>query len=111
MYVHGSEERLILAARGDEKHDLEAESVLKRSEKEKRLGGWEEKVLHAQYLMQTKEVRTDQCSTRLQNGDLKSETESLIVTAQNQSIRTNLVKATIDKSQGDSLSRVCKKVD
>ena len=31
--------------------------------------------------------------------------------AQNQSIRTNLVKAKIDKSQGDSLSRECRKVD
>ena len=31
--------------------------------------------------------------------------------AQNHSIRTNLVKAKIDKSQGDSLCRVCRKVD
>ena len=31
--------------------------------------------------------------------------------AQNQSIRTNLVKAKIVKSQGDSLCRVCRKVD
>ena len=31
--------------------------------------------------------------------------------AQNQSIRTNLVKAKIDKSQGDSLCRMCRKVD
>ena len=31
--------------------------------------------------------------------------------AQNQSIRTNLVKARIDQSQGDSLFRVCRKVN
>ena len=31
--------------------------------------------------------------------------------AQNQSIRRNLVKAKIDKSQGDSLCRMCRKVD
>ena len=31
--------------------------------------------------------------------------------AQNQSIRTNLVKAKIDKSQGDSLRRMYRKVD
>ena len=31
--------------------------------------------------------------------------------AQNQSIRRNLVKAKVDKSQGDSLCRVCRKVD
>ena len=62
-------------------------------------------------MRQTKEVRSDQCWAWLQNGDLKRETESLIVTAQNQSIRTNLVNATIDKSQPDSLCRVCRKVD
>ena len=31
--------------------------------------------------------------------------------AQNQSIRTNLVKARIDKSQRDSLCRMCRKID
>ena len=62
-------------------------------------------------MRQTKEVRSDQCRAWFQNGDLKRETESLIVAAQNQSIRTNLFKAKIDKSQEDSLCRVCRKVD
>ena len=38
---------------------LEAVSVLKRSKKEKRLGNWEEKALHGQYLRQTKEIRME----------------------------------------------------
>ena len=42
---------------------------------------------------------------------MKREKESLIVATQNQSIRKNLVKAKIDKSEGDSLCRVCRKVD
>ena len=42
---------------------------------------------------------------------MKRETESLIVAAQNQSIRTNLVQAKIDKSQKDTLCRQCKKAD
>ena len=42
---------------------------------------------------------------------MKRKTESLTVAAQNQSIRTNLVKAKNDKSQGNSLCRVCIKVD
>ena len=62
-------------------------------------------------MRQTKEIRSDQCWAWLQNGDLKREIESLIVAAQIQSIRTNLVKARIDKSQGDSLYRMCRKVD
>ena len=60
-------------------------------------------------MRQTKEVRSDQCWFWLQNGDLKRETESLIAAAQNQSIRRNLVKAKIDKSQEDSLYRMCRK--
>ena len=79
--IHGSEERLIQCARGDKIDGLEAASVLKRSKKEKRLKDWEEKALHGQYLRQ--EVRSDQCWAWLQNGDLKRETESLIVAAQN----------------------------
>ena len=62
-------------------------------------------------MRQIKEVRSDQCRAWLQNGDLKRETESLIVAAQNQSIRTNLVYAKIDKSQGNLLCRVSRKVD
>ena len=109
-YVHGSEERLIQAARGDKVDGLEAASVFKRSKKEKRLEDWEEKALHGQYLRQTK-VRSDQCWAWFQNGDLKRETKSLTVEAQNHIKRTNIVKAKIDKSQEDSLCRVCRKVD
>ena len=50
LCVHGREERLIQAARGDKIDGLEAASVLKRSKKEKRLEDWQAKVLHGQYL-------------------------------------------------------------
>ena len=106
-----SGERFIQAARGDKIDGLEAASGLKSSKKEKRLEDWGEKVLHDHYLRQTKEVRSDQCWGCHQNRDLKREIESLIVAAQNQSIRTNLVKSKIDKSQGNSLCRVYRKVD
>ena len=71
VYVHESEERLVQAARGGKVDGLETASVLKRSKKEKKLEDWGEKVLHGQYLRQTKEV-SDQCWAWLQNGDLKS---------------------------------------
>ena len=61
VHVHGSEERLIQAARENKVDGLEAASVLKKSKKEKRLEDWEEKVLHGQHLKKTKEVRSDQC--------------------------------------------------
>ena len=40
---------------------------------------------------------------------MKRETEDLIVAAQNQGIKTNLVKEKIDKIQGISFCRVCRK--
>ena len=49
---------------------------LDKSQKEKRLEDLEEKVLHGQYLKQTKEVRSDQCWAWLQNGDLKRDRKS-----------------------------------
>ena len=98
VYIYGSEERLLHAAREDRLDDLEAARVLKKVKKEKRLQAWEEKALHGQYLRQTKEVRSEQSWVWLQNGDLKRETKSLIAAAQNQSIRTNLIKAKIEKS-------------
>ena len=100
-YVQGSEEGLIQATRGGKIDGLEAASVLKRSKKGERIEDWEEKLLSGQYLRQTKEVRSDECWAWLQNRDLKREAERLIVAAQNWSIRTNIVKAKIGKSQGD----------
>ena len=43
--------------------------------------------------------------------NLKKETESLIVSAQNQSIRTKLIKAKIDKIQKDTICRLCQKAE
>ena len=87
VHVHVSDERLKQAARGYRIDSLEAASVLKRSKKEKWVEDWEEKVVHGRYLRQNKEVVSDQRWAWLQNGDWKRETESLIVAAQNQSIR------------------------
>ena len=84
---------------------------MKKAKKEKRLQDWEEKALNGHDLRQSKEVSGEQSRVRLRNGDLKRETESLILSAQNQSVRTNLVKVKVDKSQTDTLCRLCKKDD
>ena len=60
VYVLGSEERLIQAARGDRVDGLEAASVLKKAKKEKTLQDREKKASHSQYLKQTKEARGEQ---------------------------------------------------
>ena len=102
---------MLQTAREDREDGLKAVIVLKKAKKEKRLQDQNEKALYGQYLRQTKEVRSEQSWLWLQNGDLKRETESLIVPAKIQSIRTNLVKAQIDKIQKDTLCRLRKKAD
>ena len=83
MYINGSEARLI-----------QTTSFLKKTKKEKRLQDWEEKALHGQWFRHTNKVRDEKSWAWFQNGDLKI----IIVAAQNQGKKTNLVKAKIDKS-------------
>ena len=47
----------------------------------------------------------------LTRGELKKETESLITAAQDQALRTNAVKAKIDKTRVDSKCRMCLNAD
>ena len=42
------------------------------------------------------------------HGSHRSETEALITAAQDQAIRTNYIKATIDKSQIEAKGRMCR---
>ena len=81
VHVHGNEEILTQAARGDRVDGLKVASVLKKAKKEKRLQDWEKRALYSQYLRQTKEVRNEQSWVWFQNGHLKRKTESLIVAA------------------------------
>ena len=54
-------------------------------------------MLHGQFVRQTKEVGNQDRWQWLRNGTLKRETESLIFAAQEQAIRTNVIKGKIDK--------------
>ena len=83
MYLHGNEERLLQAANKNRVDGLEATSVSKKANKDERLQDWQEKVLNDQQVILTKEIRSEQSWFWVQNGDLKRETESLIVAAQN----------------------------
>ena len=67
--------------------------------------------MHGQFLRQTEDVTNRDQWLWLQEGSLKRETETLIMAAQEQAVRTNLVKAKIDKTQEDSTCRMCGKAD
>ena len=45
--------------------------------------------------------------TCLRKGNLKGETESILIDAQKNAIRTNHIKARIDKTQQNSRCRLC----
>ncbi|KAJ7344837.1 hypothetical protein JRQ81_000787 [Phrynocephalus forsythii] len=65
-----------------------------------RAESWHNKTLHGQFLEKTNKGKVDEEKTWLwlTNGTLKKETEALIFAAQEQAIRTNAVKARIEKS-------------
>ena len=42
---------------------------------------------------------------------MKKETEGLLIAAQDQALRTNVIKTRIDKSHGDNKCRMCKEAD
>ena len=81
----------------------------KRKEMRNRQERRQNKVLHGQYLKDT-DGKTDFEITWnwLKNGYLKKETEGFIMAAQDQAIRTNAIKAKIDKTAIDRKCRLCK---
>ena len=107
-YVKRSTERVLssLATLVDDEIN-EPEVDLKKQKRMERKESWKEKALHGQFLRQTDEVAGTSRWLWLKQGSLKRETESLILAAQEQAIRTNAIKAYVDKSQDQSKCRMC----
>ena len=68
---------------------------------------WEEKQLYGRFKQLTNNISLEKTWTWLRKGNLKRETESLLIAAQDNAIRTNLIKARIDKTQQNSKCRLC----
>ena len=114
-YVKESRERSLTVARSVDICLIEPirETTIqaKEQKKDERTISWEEKMLHGQFARQTSEVGNQDRWQWLQNGTLKRETESLIFAAQEQAIRTNVIKGKIDKSQEQTKCRMCSRAD
>ena len=67
-----------------------------------------EKKLHGHFEREMKETASEKSSKWLQKYHLKRQTKGPLMTAQSQSLRTKVIKAKIDKTQEDSLCRLCK---
>ena len=79
----------------------------KMDRKEKRQLDWEEKALTGLFLRCTEGLASDKSWNWLRNGDLKKETEGLITAAQDQSLRTNVMRARIEKAGVSPMCRMC----
>ena len=113
-YVRESQESLITAARAEIKKEInEIEDVeeFKKRKTEERMQEYSNKELHGQFIREVKDSSCDKSWVWLKDGNLKKETESLIISAQTQSIRTNLIKSKIDKSQDNPKCRLCHQKD
>ena len=67
----------------------------------------EEKQLYGHFKRLINNVSHDKTWAWLRKGNFKRETESLLMAAQNSAIRTNHIKARIDKTQQNSKCRRC----
>ena len=68
---------------------------------------WEGKQLYGRFKCLINNISHQKTWTWLRKGNLKGETESLLRAAQDNAIRTNHIKARIDKTQQNSKCRLC----
>ena len=68
---------------------------------------WEEKQLYERFKRLISNISHEKTWTWLRKGNLKRETESLLMAAQNNAIRTNHIKARIEKTQQNNKCRLC----
>ena len=100
-YVQSSEEELLKAVRAEVSGSQETTTSFKVRRRAKNTQEWKEKPLHGQFVRETEDQSNEETWRWLKQGSLKRETEALIIAAQDQALRTNYIKATIDKSQID----------
>ena len=68
---------------------------------------WEEKQHYGHFKRLINNISHEKTWTRLKKGNFKREIESLLIEAKNNAIRTNHIKARIDKTQQNSKCRLC----
>ena len=67
----------------------------------------EEKQLYGCFKQLINNISLEKTWMWLRKGNLKRETESLLIAARNNAIRTNHIKARIDKMQQNSICKLC----
>ena len=95
-YIEKSKVRLITATRNNINDTTINRIIITRKQ------NWEGKQLYGHFKQLTSDISHEKTWTWLKKGNLKRETESLLIAAQTNAIRTNHIKARIDKTQQNS---------
>ena len=104
QYVQQSDEKLL--------KEVNDESMLEKGKtkndiREEKLENYKQKTLHGKFYTNTQEGRDDCTWTWLCKGDLKKETEGMLMAAQDQALRTRYIRKIIDKEDICSKCRMC----
>ena len=100
-YVQKPEGGLITATRNETENTINNRMTITRKQK------WERKQPYGWFKRLINNISRDKTWTQLRKGNFKRETESLLIAAQDNAIRTNHIKARIDKTQQNSKCRLC----
>ena len=100
-YIEKHERGLITVIRNNTDNTIDNIMTITRKQK------WEGKQLYGRFKRLINNISHDKTWTWLRKGNFKRETESLLMAAQNGAIRTNHIKARIDKTQQNSQCRLC----
>ena len=100
-YIQKHEGGLITATRHETENTMNNRMTVTRKQK------WEGKQLYLRFKRLINNVSHDKTWIWLRKGNFKRETESLLIAAQDNAIRTNHIKARIDKTQQNSKCSLC----
>ena len=100
-YIEKHERGLITAIRNNTDNTIDDRMTTSRKQK------WEEKQLSGRFKRQINSISHQKTWTWLRKRNLQRETESLLIAAQDNAIKTNHIKAKIDKTQQNSKCKRC----
>ena len=100
-YIEKHDGGLITAIRNDTDNTMGNRMTITWKQK------WEGKQLYRRFKRLINNISHDKTWTWLRKRNFKRETESFLIAAQNNAVRTNHIKARIDKTQQNSKCRLC----
>ena len=100
-YIEKRERRQITTIRNDTDNTIEERMTTIRKQK------WERKQLYGSFKRLINYISQQKTWPWIRKGNLKRETESLLIAAQDNAIRTKHITARIDKTQQNSKCRLC----